>query len=312
MNKARYIKIAGIISLVGNLILVIIKSIMAYMSSSLALMGDATDTATDVLTSIVTLVISFVISRPEDKEHPWGHSRSETVATMILAFVIFYAGCQVCVNSARRLFSGNISHDVSYLALIAAGISISGKILLCLSQFHYAKLSGSDILKANAMNMKSDILLSASVLLGLLLSFLFKRPELDPVVAILVGLWVTKNGIVLFWEVTQELIDGNSDRSLYKKLFDAALSIPGVVNPHKARIRKMSSYYDIDLDFEVDPEMTVFKAHELTEKVEQAIRTSIPEVYDVQIHVEPLGVNHHHSENYGLSPDSLEEKSPKS
>ena len=312
MNKARYIKTAGLISLVGNLVLVVVKAIMAYKSSSLALVGDATDTATDVLTSIVTLVISFVISRPEDKDHPWGHSRYETVATMILSFVILYAGLQVCVNSARRLFTASISRDISRLALIAAGISIAGKILLCLSQFHYARLSGSDILKANAMNMKSDILLSASVLLDLLLSFVFKRPELDPIVAILVGLWVAKNGFLLFWEVNQELTDGNSDSSLYKKLFDAALSVPGVVNPHKARIRKMASSYDIDLDFEVDPQMTVVQAHELTEKVEQAIRASIPEVYDVQIHVEPLGVFHHNDENYGLTPQSLEEKSPKS
>ena len=84
MNKAQYIKIAGFISLVGNLILAVIKAVLAFMSSSLALMGDAIDTGTDVLTSILTLVISFIITRPEDKEHPWGHSRSETVANMII------------------------------------------------------------------------------------------------------------------------------------------------------------------------------------------------------------------------------------
>ena len=305
MNKARYIKIAGIISLSGNLILAVIKAIMAYMSSSLALMGDAIDTSTDVLTSILTLVISFIITRPEDKEHPWGHSSSETVATMILSFVIVYAGSQVCINSVKRLVSGGITQEISYLALIAAGISIAGKILLCISQFHYAKRSGSDILKANALNMKSDIVLSAGVLLGLLLSFIFKRPKLDPIVAVIVGLWVVKNGVILFWEVTQELIDGNTDKSLYKKLFDATLSVPGALNPHKARIRKMASFYDIDLDFEVDPDMTVKNAHELTEKVEQAIRSAIPEVYDVQIHVEPLGGCSNHNENYGLSPEIL-------
>ena len=307
MNKAGYIKIAGVISLVGNLALAITKGIMAYLSSSLALMGDATDTATDVLTSIVTLIISFIIMRPEDKEHPWGHSRSETVATMILSFVIVYAGSQVCMNSIKSIVSGSISQDISCLALIAAGISITGKILLCLSQFHYAKVSGSDILRANALNMKSDILLSASVLAGLFLSYVFKCPVLDPIVAVLVGLWVIKNGIVLFSEVTQELIDGNTDSSLYKKVFDATLSVPGALNPHKARIRKMASFYDIDLDFEVDPNMTVKNAHELTEQVEQAIRTVIPEVYDVQIHVEPLGGCNNHNENYGLSPETLKE-----
>ncbi|MBP5357903.1 MAG: cation transporter [Treponema sp.] len=307
MNKAQYIKVAGLISLFGNLILAVIKAVMACLSSSLALMGDAIDTGTDVLTSILTLVISFIITRPEDKEHPWGHSRSETVATMILSFVIVYAGSQVCINSVKRLVSGSITQEISYLALIAAGISIGGKILLCITQFHYARRSGSDILKANALNMKSDIVLSAGVLVGLLLSFVFKRPKLDPIVAVIVGLWVVKNGVILFWEVTQELIDGNTDKSLYKKLFDATLSVPGALNPHKARIRKMASFYDIDLDFEVDPEMTVKNAHELTEKVEQAIRSAIPEVYDVQIHVEPLGGCNNHNENYGLSPETLKE-----
>ncbi len=302
-TKSSYIKKAGIIALVGNIILATEKIIFSSLSSSIALLGDGLDSASDVLLAILTLVIGKIISKPCDKEHPWGHQRSESVATLVLSLVIFYCGSQLIISSIKKLISHSFVSQMSIFAIIASIISITGKIFLALTQRHYAKKSGSSILKANAENMKSDIILSSGVLLGLSASKLFSCPVLDPIVAILVGLWVIKNSITLFLEINVELMDGNLDDSLYEKIFNAAKSVKGVENPHKARIRKISSAYDVDLDFEVDPNMTVFQAHELMEEVEEAIRKEIPEIYEIQIHVEPLGSDcHQRTENYGISP----------
>ena len=101
-------------------------------------------------------------------------------------------------------------------------------------------------------------------------------------------------------------MDGNTDNSLYQKLFAAASSVPGVTNPHRARIRKIAALFDIDLDIEVDPAMTVYDAHELSEQVEDAVRKEIPDVYDIVVHIEPAGSDdHQRKEEYGLKPENL-------
>ena len=305
--KAHYIKVAGTIALAGNLLLACIKFIFALVSNSMALLGDATDSASDVLIAIVTLFISFIISKPGDKAHPWGHTRAETVASLVLAFVIFYAGMQVVIGAAKSIIFTPQEEQTASIAIVAAIISIIGKGLLALLQYRYGHIADSEIVLANAQNMKNDIMLSAGVLLGLALSKLFNCPLLDPIIALLVGLWIIKNSISLFTETNTELMDGNTDNSLYKKLLDAVSSVGGISNPHKARIRKMASLLDIDLDIEVSPEMTVYDAHELAEQVEEAVRKEIPDVYDVVIHIEPEGSDaHQRPEKFGLSPSLLD------
>lgn len=305
--RLHYIKIAGTIALVGNTILALVKILFAYISGSLAVMGDGIDSSTDVLIAIVTLIISNMINKPSDKEHPWGHGRAETTATMALAFIIFFAGTQLIMQSISKLIDHNSIEPMSYYAIIATIISICGKSFLAILQYHYGRIANSDIVKANAQNMKNDIVMSAGVLAGLVLSDIFKCPVLDPVIALLVGLWVIKNAASIFAETNMELMDGNTDNSLYRKLFHAAISVPGVSNPHKARIRKIANLIDINLDIEVNPSLTVYEAHELAEKVETEVRNAIPELYDIVIHIEPEGSdNHQPKEKFGVTPKNLD------
>lgn len=307
-KRTAYIRKAGVIALVGNLVLAAIKLIMAFMSQSLAVLGDGIDSSTDVLIAIVTLVISGIIAKPGDKEHPWGHERAETVATMILAFVIFLAGSELFISALKRLISDQAFTDVSLVALLASVISICGKTLLTLSQYALAKKANSDIVRANAENMRNDIVLSAAVLVGLGASRIFNCPILDPIIALIVGAWVVKNAVMLFKDLNMELMDGNTDKSLYKKIFSAATSVEGVFNPHRARIRKIASKWDISMDIEVNPSISVYDAHEKAEQVENAIRNEISDVYDVMIHVEPMGSDSHQpEERFGLAPHHLDE-----
>lgn len=307
-DRTHYIKLAGIIALFGNLILCVIKLIFATLSESLAVMGDGIDSATDVLIAIVTIFIGKIISSPSDKEHPWGHGRAETIATMLLSFVIFFAGSQLFVSSIKQIlnFKNLTLSDSNYLAILASLISILGKSFLAFSQFFLGKKSESSMILANAKNMKSDIFMSSAVLIGLGISNFFKMPILDPIVALFISLWVVKSAIEIFLDTNKELMDGNSDNELYKTLFEATMSIQGVSNPHRARIRKIASHYDIDLDIEVDANMTVHEAHKIAEKVENAIKVAISDVYDIMVHIEPAGhTKHHPKEQFGLNQNSI-------
>src|SRR5574344_792026 len=311
-KRIQLIRLAGIIALIGNAILAATKLFLGLYSKSLAVTGDGIDSSTDVLIALVTLIISGIIARPGDKEHPWGHGRAETTATMALAYIIFFAGAELVVSSIKQIASGNISTATSFLAILAACISITGKVFLAIIESYLGKKADSEMVKANAQNMTNDILLSAGVLVGLAAAHFFKCPTLAPIIATIVGLWVVKNAIQLFSQMNTELMDGNTDDSLYKKLFDAAMSVPGVSNPHRARIRKIASRWDIDLDIEVRSDMTVHAAHEISEKVEMAVRKAIPDVYDIMVHIEPAGhAGHHPVEQYGVTPESLKEDEEK-
>ena len=149
--------------------------------------------------------------------------------------------------------------------------------------------------------MLSDVIISASVLIGIGCAVFFKQPVWDPVVAFLVGLWIIKNAVFLFREINIELMDGNTDEQLYRTLFEAIRSVDGVTNPHRARIRKIASCWDVDLDIEVPPDMSVREAHEKAEAVSAAVKKSIPGIYDIMIHVEPAGlICEYEEEGFGL------------
>jgi cation diffusion facilitator family transporter len=306
-KRIRLIRLAGFTALSGNLVLAITKFILGRVSGSIAVLGDAIDTMTDVAIALMTIIVSRIISRPGDKEHPWGHGRAETTATMALSFLIFFAGSQLAVSSIHELIDRTYRTQVSFYAILAALISICGKSLLTVSQHILGTKSGSTMIKANAQNMKGDIVMSAGVLAGIGAARVFNCPLLDPVTAILVSAWVIKNAAKIFMEMNTELMDGNPDEGIYKIMFDAVMSVKGVSNPHRARIRKIASHWDIDLDIEVDAGMTVHTAHEIANRVEKAVRRAIPDVYDIMVHVEPAGHgNHHDREQFGLKESDVD------
>ena len=307
IDRTAIVRRAALIALVGNLFLAALKIVTGLTAGSLAVLGDGLDSSTDVAIAIMTLAVGFIINQPSDKEHPWGHHRAETIGTIVLAFIIMFAGFQLFESAVRQLRSGNVTKTPGLIALAVTAVSIAGKLILALTQYRLGKKSGSAMILANAKNMTNDIIISLSVLVGLAAATLFKMPALDAITALLVSLWVMKSAVGIFREQNLELMDGNADDELYRSLFDAVHSVKGAGNPHRARIRKMASSWDIDLDIEVAGNLTVRQAHDIAERVEKAVRKAIPYVYDIMVHVEPEG-NGEHEEQYGLSAKDIAEE----
>lgn len=303
--RTRLVKRAAMIALVGNLVLAVMKIAAGLLTNSLAVLGDGIDSSTDVAIALMALSVAFIIDRPSDKKHPWGHGRAETIATVVLSFIVMIAGFQLLLSAARALISHTVTEIPPLATLIVTIISIVGKLLLALNQWQIGKKADSAMIIANAKNMTSDIIISGSVFAGLGASILFKLPVLDPVIALLVGLWVMKTALGMFLELNLELMDGNANDEIYCKLFEAVKNVPGAGNPHRARIRKMAAAWDIDLDIEVDGLKTVNEAHTIANNVEKSIRNQISDIYDIVVHVEPAG-HGEHSEQYGLCAKDFE------
>lgn len=300
MDRNSVVRRAATISLIGNAILAASKIATGFLAGSLAVIGDGIDSSTDVIISIVALAAAAMSVKPSDKEHPYGHARAETTATTILSFFIFFAGAQLFLSTIHTLREGIVRKTPGMMALVVTIVSIAGKLVLVWTQHSAGKKTGSTMLLANARNMRNDVVMSASVLVGLMLSTLLHAPIADSIVALFVGVWVMKSALGVFIEANDEIMDGKADPALYQIIFDAVKSVPGAGNPHRARIRRLASFYDIDLDIEIDGCKTVLEGHDIAQSVEQAIKSKIERVYDIVVHVEPSGRGEH-DEQFGLN-----------
>lgn len=308
-SRSRIIARASWVGILGNGFLSLLQLGFGLWGNSLALVGAGIDTVTDVITSGVTLFTGRIVDQPPDEQHPYGHGRAETIATKLLAFIIFFAGTQLVISTVEHLLSDTPRKIPEVLTMGVAAFSILAKIALALIKGRAGKKAGSSMLIADAKNMSMDVLISASVLGGLFFSIHLGMPLVDTLLGLVVGLWIMRIGYGIFMETNTELMDGMQDRGIYRQVCRAALSVEGARNPHKMRIRQLNTRYIIDMDIEVDGSLTVLEGHGIAMKVEQQIHAEVPKVYDVNVHVEPIG-NLEKKERFGLSQDFLREDQP--
>jgi cation diffusion facilitator family transporter len=299
-ERSSQIESASWIAIAGNTILAASKITIGLISGSLAVVGDGIDSSSDIVTSFITLATSRIISKPPDQTHPYGHLRAETIATKILAFVIFFAGAQLALSTITRIIENSAREAPGIIAIYVTLFSIAGKIMLSYILHKAGKKAESSMLLANAKNMKNDIIISSGVLVGIFFSITLGRPLLDLVTALIISLYIMKSALDIFSETSNELMDGIDDKSIYDDIFSCVEEIEGVYNPHRTRVRKLGNMYVIDLDIEVPGSLSVTDAHQKAVEVEELLKERIKNVYDVIIHIEPLG-NIEHSEKFGIS-----------
>ena len=299
-QRTESIKKASYISIWGNAGLAALKISFGLIAGSLAVVGDGIDSITDIILSIVMLLAALIIEKPPDKEHPYGHRRVETLATKIVSFVIFFAGAQLALATVRTLISGAHPELPSSIAIYVSIVSIAGKILLSMKLFRIGRTAESVMVVANAKNMANDIIISTAVLVGLIVTQLLAIPIIDTAVALGVSIWVMKTAVEIFLDSSIEVMEGVRDPSIYDKIFAAVADVEGASKPHRTRIRQISNLFVVDLDIEVDPDITVSEAHEIVVEVERTIRERVRNIYDIMTHIEPTG-NVESAEKFGLS-----------
>lgn len=303
-SRTQKIIYASWVGIVGNSLLASLKIYIGFVAGSLAVIGDGIDSTSDIVTSIITLFTASIIARPPSAEYPYGYRRADTIATKVLSFVIFFAGAQLCLNTLNRILNQESTRLPELWAVYVTIISIFAKILLALYQYRVGKKVKSSMLIANAKNMQNDVLISVAVLSGLFFSIHLQLTVIDWLTALLVSLWIMKVAFEIFLESNTELMDGIKDKTIYYKVFQAVSDVHGAYNPHRTRIRQLGNLYVVELDIEVDTNLNIAEAHKIGHEVEQKIKQKLDNVYDVFIHVEPLG-NIEEEERFGVSEKNI-------
>lgn len=304
LNRTEELKRASWIGIIGNAFLAVIKILIGFISGSFAVIGDGIDTLSDVLTYIITLFTCRIIGKPPDHKYPYGYKKAETISTKVLSFIIFFAGAQLLISAVGKIISGETREMPGVIAIYVTVLSIIGKGILAAWQFKIGKRTESSMIIANARNMRNDILISLSVLVGLFFTFVLEMPVFDLITALFVSLYIIKVAFGIFRESNMELMDGVKDTAIYHKIFKAVDEVEGAHNPHRIRVRQLANMYLIAMDIEVDKNITVMKAHEISKNVEKRLRERIPNIYDILIHIEPEG-NIEEDEVYGISKENI-------
>jgi len=154
--------------------------------------------------------------------------------------------------------------------------------------------------------LRNDILTSAGVFVGMLVFVITKINWIDPILAMLVSLFIFKVGFSIFFEMSKELMDSSEEMGeIYQEIVKTLHQFQEVKNPHKIRVRKAGFVYFLELHLEVKPNMTVFDAHTLTEEIEKAIYNSISGMKEIIIHIEPYG--NQQEEGFGFDSKTIKE-----
>ena len=293
------------VSAIGNSVLSLLKITVGIWAGSLAVLGDGIDSATDVVISIIMIVTAHIVNKPPSRKYVYGYEKAESIATKVLSLVIFYAGLQMMISSIDSFFTLKTKEMPSYLAIYVILFSIVGKLLLALYQHRQGKRINSSLLKANAANMRNDVLISVGVLVGLAFTFIFKLPLFDSIAGVLISLFIIKTGVSIFMDANIELMDGVKDESVYDKIFKAVAEVQGASNPHRVRSRQIGNLYMVVLDVEADGNITLKEAHDIAHQVETSIKASVENIYDIVVHIEPKGTHPQDEVQSGLNQFSV-------
>ena len=287
-GEARY-QDARRVTLVGavvNIVLSVLKVLAGWLGSSHALIADGIHSLSDLATDVVVLVAAKHGAKDADEEHPYGHGRIETLATVALGIVLVLVAFGIGYDAVRRLFAPEQLLLPGILALSAAALSVLVKEAL----YHYtvvvARKLRSNLLRANAWHHRSDAVSSIVVVVGVIGS-MAGLAYLDAVASVVVAVMVAKIGWDLGWQSAHELIDRGLEQEDVDKIRNKIMAVDGVRAMHDLRTRRMGGNAFVDVDVLVDPSLTVSEGHRIGEEVLKRLNQDIDEVTDVTVHIDP-------------------------
>ncbi len=282
------------LSVVVNSILILGKLVAGLIGRSAAMVADAIHSLSDLLTDLAVLIGMKLASRPEDEDHPYGHGKFETLAAVIIGFVLLAVGlliiCQAGHTLQHAVMEGLLPERPTLIAFWAGLFSIVLKEALYQVTARTARQTQNDALLANAWHHRSDAFSSIGTSIGAGAAALLggKWILLDPIAAVIVGGILVK----IAWDIMQDSIDKLLEHGMSPQenaqILDIVHRVPGLSEPHHLRSRRVGAVVVIEMHFCVPPEMTVQESHDITVLVEQRLREAFGQSSILTIHVEPL------------------------
>ncbi|NIA02730.1 MAG: cation diffusion facilitator family transporter, partial [Planctomycetia bacterium] len=279
-------KRATFASIIVNTLLSAGQIFLGIVGNSQALVADGIHTMSDLSTDALVLYAIWHGSKEADDDHPYGHGRIETAATVFLGLLLAFVGAAIAINAALRLTEPATILTPAPITLLMAVITIFSKEGLYRYTIGIANRYNSTILRANAWHHRSDAISSVIVLIGIGGSIM-GLPYFDSLAAIGLGTMIIRMGLLLSWNALKELIDTALSQEEVAAIRQAIISIDGVVDLHMLRSRLMGGRALIDVHLQVDGNISVSEGHQISEFVRQRLINDFESVDEVLVHIDP-------------------------
>ncbi|MBN6187140.1 cation transporter [Aneurinibacillus sp. BA2021] len=271
------------LSIVAYLVLSAIKLITGYVTGSEALMADGLNNTTDIMASIAVLIGLRFSRKPPDEDHPYGHWRAETVASLLASFIMMVVGLQVLYSAGRSI----VDYEAATPDMLAAWTALAcAAVMYGVYRFNQAlavRINSQAVMAAAKDNL-SDAWVSIGAAVGIF-GAQFGLPWLDPLAAIVVGVMICRTAWEIFRDASHNLTDGFDEQEL-GKLRDTIEQIPGVKALGDIKARAHGNLVLVDVVIHVEPYLNVVESHRITEEIEEKMRREHG-IINVHVHVEP-------------------------
>lgn len=273
------------VSVAINSCLSVIQITVGILARSQGLIADGIHSLSDLVADFVVLFVSHHSKKDADEEHPYGHQRFETAASLVLGVLLLAVGVGMLCSAFLKLEAPASVQKVSIVALWVAGAALIAKELLFRYMLAVAKSVKSSMLVANAWHARSDAASSLVVGLGII-GNLAGYPILDPIAALIVGFMVAKMGWEFGWSALHDLMDRSADEQEVEAIRRTLLETPGVSDVHDVRTRKMGDMIVVDAHIEVDASITVEAGHDIAVEARHRVLQR-HRVLNLMTHVDP-------------------------
>jgi len=273
------------VSIFINLILTVLQVAGGFFARSQSLMADGLHSLADLLSDVLVLFANRHGNKHADADHPYGHARIETAASLILGASLAVLGVGLLVSAGMRLQHPENVQPVDIMALWVAIVALAAKEGMFRYMLAVAQRVRSQMLVANAWHARSDAASSLVVIVGIvgnLLGYTF----LDLVAAGVVGVMIAWMGIQFARDAMLELVDTGLDQEEVRAIRNTLKAVPGVIGLHELRTRKMADNALVDAHIMVDPKVSVSEGHYIAEAARTAVLNG-HHVMDVMVHIDP-------------------------
>ncbi|TAM90075.1 MAG: cation transporter [Candidimonas sp.] len=272
-----------------NICLIVVQGTVGLLAHSQALLADAIHSLSDLLSDVIVLVAGSHSLKAPDADHPYGHLRFETAATLALGAILLAVGAGMLWTAFEHLQSPEADGPVGKAALGAAIITLVTKEGLFRYMLRIAKRARSSMLVANAWHARSDAASSLVVAVGIVAS-LAGFPVGDPFAALIVGVIIGRMGWKFFLSAFNDLTDRAVDESTEERIRQHILSTEGVLGIHALKTRKLGDMIWVEVDLEMDADLTIAQGHAIAEAARINVLHHEP-VLDVMTHFDPVPGN---------------------
>lgn len=292
MERTKEIYLVTLVGSIANIILLLFKFVAGIAGHSAAMIADAVHSLSDFVTDVIVLVFIRISAKPQDKSHDYGHGKYETLAMTLIGVALLVVAMGILYSGASKILlwlEGTNLESPGMLALWAALFSILLKEVVYRYSIIKARQLNSQAVEANAWHHRSDALSSIGTAVGIGGAiFLGQRwTVLDPLASCVVGLFIVKVAVDLLRNGFGDLMEQSLPEAVEKEILQLVSSLPGLVQPHDLRTRRIGNHYAIELHILMDGNITLHEAHDKASEVEELLKQHYGEETHISVHVEP-------------------------